>query len=93
MNNINALVDGIKNVGVGGWNSLKTIAEFLNYILHPSLIVGALWNYTQVYAFWICLMVAMFCSIFYALGFKKCAKFIPASFAVFTLIKMIGSAF
>jgi len=93
MNNITSLVDGIKNVGVGGWNSLKTIADFLNYLMHPGLIVSALWSYTQVYAFWICLLVAMLCAVFYSLGFKKCGKFVPASMAIFTLIKMIGSAF
>ena len=93
MNDISTLVKGIKNIGSEGWQSLKTIAHFLNYIIHPSLIVSALWTYTQAYAFWICLMVAMFSAIFYALGFKKCFKWIPASIAIFTLIKYIGSVF
>ena len=93
MNNITELVNGIKNVGTGGWDSLKTIASFLNYVMHPNLIVSALWDYTQAYAFWICMLVSMFCAIFYAFGFKKCFKWIPASIAIFTLIKYIGSVF
>ncbi|MBU3098405.1 MULTISPECIES: hypothetical protein [Clostridium] len=93
MNNITTLVDGIKNVGADGWNSLKTIATFLNYMIHPSLVVKLLWNYTQIYSFWVCLFIAMFSIIFYGLGFKKFIKYVPGSIAVYTLIKMIGSAF
>ncbi|MBU3112021.1 hypothetical protein [Clostridium lacusfryxellense] len=93
MNNITSLVEGIKGAGADGWDSLKTIAKFLNYLMHPSLIVSALWNYTQAYAFWICLLLAMLAAIFYGLGFKKCAKWIPGSIAIFTLIKTIGGAF
>ena len=93
MNNIQGLIEGLKGAGTDGWNAVKTIANFLNYITHPSLIIKALWNFTEIYSFWICLSVAMLSAIFYAIGFKKCAKYIPASFAVFTLIKMIGSAF
>lgn len=93
MNNITGLLEGIKNVSSAGWESLKTIADFLNFIIHPSLVVHALWNFTQVYAFWICLLVAMLAAVFYALGFKRFAKWIPGSMAVFTLLKMLGSAF
>lgn len=93
MNDISTLVKGIKNVGEGGWDSLKTIASFLNFIIHPSLIVSALWHFTEAYAFWICLMVAMISAIFYAFGFKKCFKWIPSSMAIFALIKYIGSVF
>ena len=93
MNNITNLIDGVKNVTASGWDSLKTIADFLNFIIHPSLIIQALWNFTETYAFWVCLLIAILAAVFYALGFKKFAKYIPGSMAVFTLIKMLGSAF
>lgn len=92
MNKITTLVAGVKNVSVDGWDSLKTIAQFLNFIMHPGLIIHALWTYTLAYAFWICLIVALFSAVFYAFGFKKCLKFIPGSMAIYTLIRMIGSA-
>ncbi|MBZ9633104.1 hypothetical protein [Clostridium sp. FP1] len=92
MNNITELVKGLKDVGVGGWDAIKSIGKFLNFLMHPSLIIKALWDYTLIYSFWICLFVAMLAAIFYALGFKKCAKYIPGSIAVYTLIKMLGSA-
>ena len=93
MNKITTLIDGVKSLGSDGMNSLKTISTFFNYLMHPSLVVNALWQYTLVYSFWICLLVAMLCAVFYALGFKKCGKFIPASMAIYTLILTIGSAF
>ena len=92
MNNITSLISTVKGASVDGWDSLKTIASFLNYIIHPSLAVHALWQYTVIYSFWICLFVAMFSMVFYTLGFKKCAKFIPGAMAFYTLIKMIASA-
>lgn len=93
MNNITSLVEGVKDIGAGGWDALKTIAKFFNYVMHPGLAIHALWNYTLAYAFWICLLVAMISMIFYALGFKKCAKWIPGSFAIYTLIRVIGGTF
>jgi len=93
MNNIAELVKGLKGIGSSGWDAIKTIGNFLNYIIHPSLIIKALWAFTEVYSFWICLFVALFAAVFYAFGFKKCAKYVPASMAIYSLIKMLGSAF
>lgn len=90
MNNIAELV---KNIGTDGWGAIKTIGNFLNYIIHPSLIIKALWQYTQVYAFWICLFVALASMIMYGFGFKKFAKYVPFSMAAYSFIKYIGSAF
>jgi|GEM_PF-7026593 len=93
MNNITALVEGTKNIGVAGWDSLKTIAKFLNYLMHPSMIISALWEYTQAYAFWVCLFVALGSMLMYGFGFKKFAKYVPFSLAIYSFIKYIGSAF
>lgn len=93
MNKITALVETIKDTGTGMTDSLKTIASFLNYVLHPGLAIHALWNFIAAYAFWICLIMCLLATVFYALGFKKCAKWIPGSIAIFTLIKTIGGAF
>lgn len=93
MNNIKSLIDGAKSISSDGWDSLKTIAQFLNYVMHPGLAIHALWNYTVAYAFWICLLICLLAAVFYALGFKKCAKWIPGSIAIFTLIKTIGGSF
>ena len=91
MNNITSLVANVKGAGVDGWNSLKTIATFLNYLMHPGLVIHALWNYTLAYSFWICLIVAILATILYAIGFRKCLKFVPLSMIVYSLIKTIGS--
>lgn len=93
MGNVKEIIEGVKAIGTDGWKSIKTIANFLNYLMHPSLIIEALWNYTQVYAFWICLFIALLSAVMYTLGFKKFAKYIPCSMAIYTLIKMLGSAF
>lgn len=93
MNNITELLKGVKDIGAGGWEAIKNIGDFLYFLMHPSLIIKALWNFTVVYSFWICLFVALFCTIFYALGFKKLGKFVPASLVVYSFIKTIASAF
>lgn len=69
---------------------LKIIGKLL---LNPSLIFKGLWDYTVAYSFWVCLLVALLAAVFYALGFKKCAKFVPGSMVVYSLIRMIASAF
>jgi len=93
MANVKEIIDGLKTAGTTGWDSIKTIADFLNYLMHPSLILKGLWYYTQLYSFWICLFIALISLILYILGFKKFAKYVPASVAIYTLIKMIASAF
>lgn len=91
MTDITALVSGVKNVGVDGWNSLKTIATFLNYLIHPSLVIHAFWAFTQAYAFWICLILAMICTLLYAIGFRKFLKFVPCTAILFAFIKSLGA--
>lgn len=91
MNKITALVAGFKNVSTDGWDSLKTIAKFLNYVIHPSLVINAFWGFTQAYAFWICLLSAMICILLSALGFKKFIKFVPLSALIFAIIKSVGA--
>jgi hypothetical protein len=93
MSNINEMLQGIETVGTKGWDAIKAIGKFLNYLMHPSLIFQGLWHATHLYAFWICLFIALLSAIAYGFGFKNFAKYIPASMAVYTLIKMIASAF
>jgi hypothetical protein len=71
------------------WESLKTIGHFINFLIHPSLIFQSMWNFTVIYSYWILLAIAMLSSIFYVLGFKKCAKYIPGSIALYVLIQML----
>lgn len=92
MGSIKGLIEGVKDVGVGGWNSIKTIADFFFYLMHPGMILQALWKYTVIYSYWVCLVVALLSIIFYVLGNKKAAKFIPGSFAIYALIKAISVA-
>lgn len=75
------------------WQAIKTIGKFLNYLIHPGLVLKALWKYTIIYSFWICMFVALISMVLYALGFKKYAKYVPGSIAIYTLIKMIASGF
>ena len=93
MNNIKSFIEATKDIGADGWNAIKTIGEFLNYLMHPGLIFSALWEYTKIYAFWICLLLAIISMILYSFGFKKFAKYAPASLAAYSFIKYIGSAF
>lgn len=85
--------ESIKGIGEDSWKAIKTIGDFLYYLMHPSLIFQGLWYYTKIYAFWICLFVALISIVLYALGFKKFAKYAPASISIYLLIEMIGSAF
>lgn len=93
MNNIKTLIDGIKGIGTDGWDAIKTIAKFLNYLMRPGLVFHMLWETIVMYSFWICLFVSLFALVFSTLGFKKLLKFVPGSLAVYFLIQMIGSAF
>jgi len=93
MEDIKAIIEFTRDIGVDGWNALKTIGTFLNYLLHPSLIIKALWTYTNIYAYWVCLFIAIFALILNGIGYKKFTKFIPGSIAIYSLIKLIGSVF
>lgn len=73
--------------------SLDSIAKFLEYIMHPSRIFIALWNWTFAMSFWVCLFVSLFALISYLCGFKKYAKLMPFSVTIYALIQAIGSAF
>lgn len=79
LNNINENLIGIKN--------------FLDYVLHPSRIFIALWNWTFAMSFWICLFIALFSLISYMAGIKKYAKLMPFSVTIYALIQAIGSVF
>ena len=92
MGNVKDLIIGVKDASVEGWNSIKTISDFLFYVMHPGMILQALWKYTVIYSYWVCLLVALLSIIFYVLGNKKAAKFIPGSFAIYALIKAISVA-
>ena len=72
--------------------ALQNIGTIAKFLVTPGLIFQGLWNYTVIYSYWICMLTAMVCAIFYCFGFKKLAKYVPGSFAVYALIKMIASA-
>jgi len=93
MNNIKDIVEGIQSIGGDGWEAIKNIGKFLNYLMHPSLIFAGLWHYTVIYSLWVCMFVALVSVVLYALGYKKLAKYAPTSVIVYTLIKAISSAF
>lgn len=87
------LIELLKNIGSDGWEAIKAIGKFLYYLMHPKLLLAVLWHCIELYSFWICLFVALIAFVFYSLGFKKMAKFIPGSIAIYTLIRMIAGAF
>lgn len=93
MNKLSIMLVTLKITGAEEFDAIKSIGKFVHYLMHPALIFKGLWEYTVIYSFWICLFVAMIAAIFYALGFKKCAKYVPGSMALYTLIRMLGSAF
>lgn len=93
MPTIKEAIDFTKEITGDCWDAIKTIAKFFNYLMNPGLIFQALWNSIQAYAYWICLVIALFSLIAYIAGFKKYARLVPGSFIVFALIKAIGSVF
>lgn len=88
-----SIKDFISSMGNDSWEAIKTIGKFLNYIMHPSLILMGLWKYTVIYSFWVCLVISLVSLILYAIGFKKLGKYVPLSLVAYSFIKMIASAF
>lgn len=82
----------VKAILVNSGDAIKNLGQLAFYILHPGMIFQSLWNYTVIYSYWICLIIFLLSMIFYALGFKKCAKYMPGSLAIYALIKMIAVA-
>lgn len=72
---------------------LKAIGEFFSYLLHPSKIFIALWNWTVEISFVLCLFVCLASVLMYIFGYKKYAKFAPLSIFIYTFIQALGSAF
>lgn len=73
--------------------SLKNISNFLDYLLHPSKILMAIWDMTVSVSYVVCLFVCIGCVLLYILGHKKQAKWIPTSIGIYALLQAIGSAF
>ena len=71
---------------------LKTISDFLSYILHPSKLGMLIWNWTLGMSYWVCLFICIGSLLLYILGHKKPAKFVPISLFVYMLIQSINSA-
>lgn len=57
-------------------NSLKTIATFFNYIMHPTKILLLLWNWTFQLSYFICLLIALFGFFMVVSGNKDYKKYI-----------------
>lgn len=71
--------------------SLKTIAKFFDYIMHPAKVILILWNTTLQLSFIICLSICLASILLYIFGNKKYAKWAPISIGIYTLIQAIGS--
>ena len=72
--------------------SIKNIGTMAMYITHPGMILLAAWNFTVSISFWLFMFTCLISLILYGLGNKKCAKYVPTSIALYTLISMIASA-
>lgn len=70
--------------------SLKSIAEFIDLILHPVKIFILIWNWTVEWSYIVCLLLAMFSILSYILGHKKYAKLAPTSIVIYTILQAIG---
>lgn len=88
-----SVIEGLKTAGGDGWSAIKTIASFLNYLMHPGLIFQGLWQFIVMYSFWICMFIALISLILYSFGFRKFAKYVPFSISIYVLIKMLVGAF
>lgn len=69
---------------------LKTIAKFLDYIMHPGKILFFILNWTIEWSYFLCLIVALAAFILYILGDKGKLKYIPISITVYILLQAIG---
>lgn len=70
--------------------SLKTISELCEYILHPTKIFLNVWNWTVDVSFWIFLIIALFSLVNYVLGIKKFAKYVPWCIGIYAFIQALG---
>jgi len=71
-------------------NSLDSISQFCNYVMHPTNILLTFWNWTVECSFYICLLVAMFSLICKVLRIKKLGKLTSFSIFIYILIQSIG---
>lgn len=69
---------------------LKTIAKFLDYIMHPGKVLFLILNWTIEWSYFLCLIVALAAFILYMLGDKKKLKYIPISITLYILLQAIG---
>lgn len=70
--------------------SLKSIANFVDLVIHPAKIFILVWNWTVEWSYLICLLLAIFSILSYILGHKKFAKLAPASMVIYTILQAIG---
>lgn len=81
-----SLIEYIKEIA----EPLKTIAKFLDYLMHPGKILFFILNWTIEWSYYICLIAALISFILYMLGDKKKFKYIPISIVVYALLQAIG---
>lgn len=70
---------------------LEKIANFIDYLFHPSKILIAFWNWTVELSYIVCLFACITSMLLYLGGNKKFAKYVPGSVIVYTLIRAINS--
>lgn len=70
--------------------SLKTIAEFCKFIIHPSKLLLLFWNWTYELSYFICLLVALFGFFMAITGNKKFKKYIGGSIVSYFLINILN---
>jgi hypothetical protein len=71
---------------------LRTIADFISYIIHPTKILWLFWHWTVGISYFICLFLCLGAVLLYIFGFKKYSKVAPISIALYVLIQAINSA-
>lgn len=70
--------------------TLETIKNFCDYLIHPSHIFFSFWNWTVEISFYFCLLLAMFSIICKAFKIKKFSKLAPFSVGLYVLLQAIG---
>lgn len=70
--------------------SIEKIAEVCNYLLHPSLIVKAIWTSTVASSYYVCTLLALFGIVCWWFGVKKYSKLVPVSVFSYIFIQYLN---
>lgn len=70
--------------------NIKTIATLCEFLLHPTKLLGAMWNGFVSVSYWVCLAVGLFGLVCMWFGIRKYKKAIPLSIFIYTFVQAVN---